>query len=380
MTGMSAGDLERLAGVLVGHCARVRRGDLVTIVADVGAWEGAEAVFAEVLRAGGHPEVWPRSEGLQELVLEHGGDEQLRWVCPIERKRLEVCDVLMVLMCPANTRRMTGMDAGRVAMQSAARRGLMRDSMRRAAEGRMRYVLSVLPGEAGAQEAGMSLRRYAEFVRRAGFLHLADPLAAWRELEAKQARMCEALEKVRELRFVAPPLAGGDGTDLRVDVSGRRWVNCAAGENFPDGEVFSGPRGAEGVVELGYPAVYKGVAVEGARLRFSGGRVVEASARRNEAYLVKMLEMDAGARVMGEIALGTNPEIRGFTGDAFFDEKIGGTYHFALGAGYPETGNTNESGLHWDMVCDLRRGGVVLADGEEVARDGRFVREGWAGA
>lgn len=378
--GMSGGDLERLASVLVGHCARVRRGDLVTIVADVGAWAGAEAVFAEVLRAGGHPEVWPRSEGLQELVLEHGGEEQLRWVCPIERKRLELCDVLMVLLCPANTRRMTGMDAGRMAMQSAARRGLMRDSMRRAAEGKMRYVLSVLPGQAGAQEAGMSLRRYAEFVRRAGFLHREDPLAAWRELEARQARMCEFLRGARELRFKAPPLPGGEGTDLRVDVSGRRWVNCAAGENFPDGEVFSGPVGADGVVELEYPAVYKGVAVEGVRLRFAGGRVVEASARRNEGYLVKMLEMDAGARVMGEIALGTNPEIRGFTGDAFFDEKIGGTFHIAVGAGYPETGNTNQSGLHWDMVSDLRRGGTMHADGELVQENGRFVREGWPGA
>lgn len=165
-------------------------------------------------------------------------------------------------------------------------------------------------------------------------------------------------------------------------------MNCAGRGNFPDGEVFSGPRGAEGVVNFTFPSVFRGREVDGVRLRFKGGRVVEASAAKNEEFLLAMLDQDDGARVMGEIAIGTNYELKGTTRNAFFDEKIGGTFHLAVGAGYPETGNANESGLHWDLVCDLRPGaeypgspgGTIHADGVLIQRDGQFVLDGWPGA
>ena len=224
-------------------------------------------------------------------------------------------------------------------------------------------------------------------------LHLPDPVGAWRRLHEQQERLRVYMQGKREVRFTAPANDGRsgeggvgvgvgrrhEGTDLTVDVSGRMWINCAGGENFPDGEVFTGPRGVEGVVNFTHPAVYRGCVVEGVRLRFRAGRVVEASATTNEEYLIAMLDQDEGARNAGEIAIGTNYELTRFTGNTFFDEKIGGTFHIAAGAGYPATGNCNESGLHWDMVCDLRRGGTIHADGELVQRDGRFVFEGWPG-
>jgi aminopeptidase len=87
-------------------------------------------------------------------------------------------------------------------------------------------------------------------------------------------------------------------------------------------------------------------------------------------FLDQMLSSDDGARFVGEWALGLNPRITEFTGEVLLDEKIGGTFHLALGAGYPETGSQNKSGLHWDMICDLRPGGEVVVDGECIVRDG----------
>ncbi len=380
--------LDRLATVLVDYCAAVKSGDLVTIVGDPAPVPAIEATFEAVLRAGGHPSFHAKSERLHELLLKHGTDEQLRHVSPFEAHRLATCDVLIVLRYQTNTRYLGRIDSQRIALAQSARRELIASCMQRAAEGKMRYVLTDLPSEAAAQDAGMSLADYEDWVFRAGFLHLADPVAAWRRLHAEQQRAIDFLSSKSVLRFTAPPstVAGGarrhDGTDLTVDVSGRTWVNCAGSENFPDGEIFTGPRGVDGVVNFTFPAVHAGKEVDGIRLEFRDGRVTDASAIRNEDHLIALLDQDAGARTVGEIAIGTNYEIVDCMRNAFYDEKIGGTFHLAVGAGYPETGNTNQSGLHWDLVTDMRSyagrpGGTIHADGELILRDGRFTHSDW---
>lgn len=377
------GWLGKLAGVLVRHSTAVRVGDLVTIVGEPCLLPAVEALYAAVLAAGGHPSFYPRSEALQRVALEHAGEEQLRHVCPFEQHRLATCDVLIVLRHPLNTRFLDGIDSKKIALAQAARRGLLKMSLDRLASGAQRYVLAEIPGPAAAHDAGMPPDVYAGWVRRAGFLHLPDPAAAWGALRERQERACVHLRGKSELRFRAPPadgVGGGrrhDGTDLTVDVSGRAWVNGAGEQNFPDGEIFTGPRGVDGVVNYSFPMVHQGKEVDGVRLEFRGGRVVGASAARNEEHLVAMLDQDEGARTAGELGLGTNYELKETTKSAFFDEKIGGTFHVALGAGYPQTGNTNESALHWDMVCDLRAGGAMYADGELIQQNGRFLPEGW---
>jgi aminopeptidase len=182
------------------------------------------------------------------------------------------------------------------------------------------------------------------------------------------------LNRAREVRFRAP-----DGTDLRVGVNGRRWINCDGHENFPDGEVFTGPieDATEGTVHYQPPAAYGGREVTDIRLKFKAGRVVDCSAGKNEDYLIQMLDQDRGGRVLGEIAIGTNYDIEKHTRNTLFDEKIGGTFHAALGAAYPETGGKNQSGLHWDMVCDLRTGGTIEVDGKVISRNGRFLNAAW---
>jgi aminopeptidase len=115
------------------------------------------------------------------------------------------------------------------------------------------------------------------------------------------------------------------------------------------------------------------VVVEDVTLEFRGGRVVSAHAARGDAYLQATLETDPGARALGELGIGTNFGIDRPIGSILFDEKIGGTVHLALGRSYPETGGTNESVVHWDLICDLREGGRVSADGATVLADGRFT-------
>jgi aminopeptidase len=268
-----------------------------------------------------------------------------------------------------------------------ARRPYLKTFMERSATKSLRWVGTQFPTNAAAQDAEMSLSQYEDFVYRAGLLHLPDPVAAWREVHERQERVREYLQRRRTLRFRAPAGPGDDGTDLTVNVDPAKsvWLNCAGHENFPDGEVFTGPQGVDGHVNYTFPAVYNGREVEGVRLEFKAGRVVGASARKNEEFLFRMLDQDAGARNLGEIAIGTNYGITGFSKNTLFDEKIGGTFHAAVGAGYPETGNANESGLHWDMVCELRPsgprpGGTIEADGEVFHRDGRFVTAGWPGS
>jgi aminopeptidase len=250
----------------------------------------------------------------------------------------------------------------------------MEQFMKRAGSGSLRWVATQFPCQASAQDAEMSLSEYEDFVFGAGLLDHDDPAQSWEYLAQAQSRLTEALSEIHELRFVTPR-----GTNLRVTVEGRTWINCAGHENFPDGEVFTGPLEAatEGVACYDFPAVNGGREVDGIRLAFRAGRVVEASARKGEDFLVRMLDQDAGARVLGEIALGCNYGIARHTRNTLFDEKIGGTFHAALGAAYPESGGKNVSGLHWDMVCDLRAGGVVYADGRIISENGRFLNPTW---
>lgn len=370
--------LQQLANVLVNYSTRVKKGDLVAIRGDPIAWPAIEAVFVAVLKSGGNPLYIPQSERISELLLEHGTDDQVRFLSPLDMHRVEKIDVEIAFWAETNTKSLSRYPSERLAMKQAARRPFMKRFLERAGKHEIRWVGTLFPTHAFAQDAEMSLSEYEDFVFRAGLLHLPDPAAAWKKISERQQRVVDFLQGKKQVHFRVPEKSGEhDGTDLRVDVSKSTWINCDGKENFPDGEVFAGPQGVDGHVNYTFPAVYHGKEVEGVRLEFKGGRVVNASAKRGEDYLIKMLDQDAGARVMGEIAIGTNYSIREFSKNTLFDEKIGGTFHAAVGAGYPESGSSNESGLHWDMVCDLRQGGMIAADGEVFHQNGRFTHSGW---
>src|SRR5687768_12006008 len=262
-------------------------------------------------------------------------------------------------------------------MAEAARRPLRELFLNRFAEGKLKWVGTQFPTHSAAQDAEMSLAEYEDFVFRAGLLHEADSVAAWKKLGERQQRLVDFLNGKRDYRVVS-----ANGTDVRMSVAGMMWINCDGHENFPDGEVFTGPvvDSVNGRIHFSFPAVHHGREVQDVRLTFKDGKVVDASASKGREFLFSMLDTDAGSRFLGECAIGTNYDITRYTRNTLFDEKIGGTVHFALGAGYPETGNKNESGLHWDMVVDLRNGGTIEIDGIKVNENGRFTREGFPSA
>jgi aminopeptidase len=251
----------------------------------------------------------------------------------------------------------------------------MKTLIARDERGEARWLGALYPTEAAAQEAGMSLDDYRAFLARALRLDRQDPVAAWRRAAERQRRIQERLAAVRELRLRGP------GTDLLVGVAGRRWISSAGRHNLPDGEVFTGPEEevTEGTVAFAFPALWGGRSTSGIRLRFAGGRCVDASAESGEEFLLAALDSDAGARTLGEFAFGLNEGVDRPTGSTLLDEKMGGTVHMALGNAYPATGGRNVSDLHWDLVCDLRAGGEVHADGELAYRDGAFL-PGFLGA
>jgi aminopeptidase len=381
--------LDKLAGVLVNYATQVKKGDVVGILADPIAMPMVEAVYEAALKAGGYPFYVPRSESLQELLVAHGSDEQIAQPPVLMGDYIERVDVSIGLWVEVNSRFLSRYDARKAALLQQARRPFLKRFMEREANETLRWCGTQYPTHGSAQDAGMSLTQFEDFLFHAGLLHLPDPAAAWRDVEVRQQRVCDWLQQRKEVRFFVPPSDENDGTDLRVGVDGSTWINCCGQSNFPDGEVFAGPRGVDGHVNYNFPAVYQGHEVVGVRLAFKGGRVVDASAAHGEDFLFRMLDQDEGARNLGEIAIGTNYGITQFMKNTLFDEKIGGTFHAAVGAGYPKSGNFNESGLHWDMVCDMRPrtlasgtrsgGATIAADNEVFHRDGLFTIAGWPG-
>jgi len=245
----------------------------------------------------------------------------------------------------------------------------MQRFLERAAKKELKWTGTAYPTHAFAQDAEMSLSEFEDFCYGAALVHLPDPIAAWQAISRDQQRLADWLNTKDEIHLIGPD------TDLTLSVKGRTWENCDGHENFPDGEIFTAPveTSVSGTVRFSYPACEGGREVEDVRLWFENGRVVRATAAKNEAYLLTMLDTDEGARVLGEFAFGTNQGVQRFTKNILFDEKIGGTVHMAVGAGYPETGSRNQSAIHWDMICDLRRGGEVWVDGQLFAKDGKFT-------
>lgn len=360
---------EALASILVRYSTRVEQGDVCVIQSTTNAEPLVQAVYEEVLRAGGLPIVQMTTEGAAAAFYELASEEQLDWIPPTATWLAENADVRIAIMADANARALSEVDPKRQARASKARKPLMEASMRRAAAGEHRWSLTLFPTHAYASEAGMSLARYEDFYYAACLTNDEDPLTAWQRQSDDVRRLAEWIEGKEEVHVLGP------GTDIKLGIAGRSFVPCTGEHNMPDGEFFTGPveDSVEGEVAFSFPATYGGREVEGVRLRFEGGRVVDASAQRGEDFLIETLDTDDGARRLGELGIGTNYGITTGTKEILLDEKIGGTVHMAIGMSYPETGGVNDSAVHWDMVCDLRQGGSITVDGEELQRDGRFV-------
>ena len=359
----------RLAQVLVDYSVNVQPGQRVSITGLTVAAPLIEAVYERVLERGGLPHLLLGLPGLAALFLRRANDQQLTYVSPFLRLQYEEFDCLISLGGSSNTRDLTGVDPARQALQRQALAPLQEAYFRRTAAGEYRWVTTQFPTEAGAQDAEMSLREYEDFVYGAAHVDdpAVDPVAYWRGISADQQRLVDWMRPHDQV------VVRGPNVDLTLSVKGRRFINADGQRNIPDGEIFTGPveESVNGWVRFTYPVVAFGREIEGIELKLEQGRVVHASATKNEAFLLSALDTDAGARYVGEFAIGTNFGIKRFTKSILFDEKLGGSFHMALGAGYPDTGSQNHSSLHWDMICDMRQG-EILVDGELFYQGGAF--------
>jgi aminopeptidase len=360
--------VEKVAELLVQYSTEVKPGDKVAIRGGVLAEPLIKAVYQKVLEAGGLPFVMPEFSWTDELLYKYGNDEQIVYLPKPQELVFDTFDVMISLGGPVNTKHLSGVDSRKQVQRSQAFSDLFKKFLGRAARKEVRWTLTVHPTQALAQDAERSLDDYADFVYKATLPDINDPVGYWKRFSAKQQKAIDWLNGKKKVHIVAPD------TDLYLSIEDRIFVNCDCHENVPDGEIFTGPveDSIEGHVAFSFPAIYGGREVEGIRLWFEKGRVVKASATKNEEYLLRMLDTDAGARYVGEFAIGTNEGITEFTREILFDEKIGGSFHMALGAGYPETGSHNESAIHWDMICDLRQGGEISVDGELFYKNGAF--------
>ncbi len=275
------------------------------------------------------------------------------------------------LRAATNTRALTNVDPERQARRQKSVASLIQAQMRRGADGSLRWMSTIFPTPAYAMEAEMGFEEYQDFFFRACHCDdcTADPIAHWQNIERQQQGIIERIEGHDKVEIRGP------NVDLTLSIKGRIFHNSCGKCNLPDGEIYTGPveDSANGWVRFTYPAVEQGRLVEGIELTFQEGRVAQASAQRNQEFLQKMLDTDPGARYLGEFAIGTNFEINRFTRDILLDEKIGGSFHLALGASYPETGGRNQSAIHWDLICDLRQNSEIRIDGDLIYKNGTFV-------
>jgi aminopeptidase len=360
---------DALAQILVRYSTRVKKGDVCAIQSSTAAEVLVQAVYEEVLRAGGLPILMLTTEGAQPALYELASDEQLDWIAPTAEWVAENADVRIAIMAEVNSRELSGADPKKQSRAQKARQPLLETLMRRTAAGEYRWSLTLFPTHAYASEAGMSLGQYEDFYYSACLVGDSEPVTAWQRQSDEVRRLAEWIQGREEVRVQAP------GTDVTLGVAERTWIPCVGEHNMPDGEFFTGPieDSVNGEIAFSFPATYGGREVAGVKLRFKDGKVVDAAAEKGEGFLIEMLDTDDGARRLGELGIGTNYGIATGTKEILLDEKIGGTVHMAVGMSYPETGGTNNSAVHWDMVCDLRQGGSITVDGQELQRDGRFV-------
>mgnify|MGYP005755651055 CR=1 FL=1 len=361
---------DKYAEVLVDYSVDVKKGDTVQIRAtSAEAKELVKAVYKRVLEKGAHPIVRTSIVDLTDTFIKYASDDQLDYVDPITKMEYETIDKFISIGAPLNTKSMARADLNKLSRRGKATKQLSEILMSRSAKGEASWVIGDFPTNALAQEAKMSLDEYTEFLINSCYLNCEDPVAKLKELDVKQSKWAEYLNRVKQIRIT------GEKTDITFKVEGRRWISCSGKNNYPDGEVFTSPveDGINGEIYFDFPQNYRGNEAYGVHLWIENGLIVKAEAEKGEEFLHAMLDMDEGSKGIGEIAIGTNDEIQEVTGNILFDEKIGGSIHMAVGASYPETGGKNVSGLHWDLIKNMKNGGKIYADDILIYENGKML-------
>lgn len=360
--------LNKLAKLLVNYSVGIKKGDFVFITCEDAASPWMKEVAKEAVKAGGHVETLINNADVDYEILKNSSLNQLKEEKFIYRTVLEKADVWLSAWGGINTKNFTNISSEKMQAKSIGARSWRKFYFERMGNGTLRWCGTQFPTYSDAQEADMNLSEYEDFVYGAGHIDMDDPIAEWKKISSAQTRWANYLDTKKEVHIIS------EGTDIKVNVSGRKWISCDGKENFPDGEIFTSPvdDNINGHITFSFPAIYMGREVEGIELEVKDGKVVSASAKKGDDLLNSLMKTDEGASKFGEVAIGTNYGIKKFTKNILFDEKIGGTVHMALGDGFTEAGGKNHSSIHWDMICDMRKNSSIYADGELFYENGKF--------
>lgn len=362
--------IENLAKLIVNYSVNVKKGDMVLINAPIQSEPLALEMYRETLKAGGYALMNPVFERCGEIFYETAKDHQLDYCSPYKKFLYKNVDCLISIMADENTRSLANSDPKKIARAQAASREIFDIYMERSAKGELKWCGLPYPTQALAQEGSMSLSEYEKFVYSACLVDRKDPIAEWKKVSKSQEAMVKCLDKVKNIEFY------GEDTELKMSVKGRKWINCDGKFNMPDGEVFTGPveDSVNGRIRFTFPGIYMGKEIEDITLDFKKGKIVKAHAEKGDKLLQSLIGIDDGAKRLGEVAIGTNYGITKFTKNILFDEKLGGTIHMAIGAAYPECNAKNKSAIHWDMIKDMKKDGEIIADGQTVYKNGKWLK------
>lgn len=359
--------IEKLAELCVKYSVEIKPKEKIIIIGSDQAFPLMHEIYKQCLLADAYPMILPRPD-VDYTLLKYAKDHQLTYVSPFEKFLVSNTDVQIGIFCEPNPKRLTNIDPARMRKRAASRREIVEISSARELEGKLRWTGLPYPIVSQAQEAAMAMPEYEDFVYSSCLVDKEDPIAEWKKIAREQDKMCNFLDKASNVRFV------GEDTDLTLNVEGRKWINCSGKKNMPDGEVFTGPveDSADGTIRFTFPGIYGGREVEDIKLTFKDGKVDKSSAAKGEGLLREILKVEGADRI-GEIAIGTNSGITRFTKNMLFDEKMVGTIHMALGLSIPESGGTNISAIHWDILKDMKKDGEIYADDKLFYKNGKFL-------
>ena len=364
--------LDRYAYLLVNYCVSLQPGERLFVNSTTLAEPLIDALQRETLKAGGHLEFSLTTRGQAAALRDYGSPKQFSYLPTLQRKAMDEFEAYLFVSAPFDLREPEPSSELKQARRLAFKP--MHDAyFARTADRRLKRSLCIYPTPALAEEAGMSLEEYGDFVFNACKLNEEDPRAAWLRVRERQQRVVDHLNSCTTFRY------RNERTDITFTTRGRTWINSDGQTNMPSGEVYTSPEedSVNGHIHFDYPAIRNGEEVRGVTLEVTDGEIQSWKAESGQEVLDETFSVE-GTRRFGEAAIGTNYDIDRFTKQILFDEKIGGTVHMAVGQSYAQAGGKNSSSVHWDMIANMREGGQVLADGRVIYENGRFIPELWS--
>lgn len=360
--------LQKYAHLLVHYCLEIKPNEKLYISTTTLAEPLLREVYREAIKAGALVEHQMSFREQNRILLLEGNDDQLEHVNPYYENMMETYDAFLVIRAPFNVREDQANSPLKTNIRQKALQKVNNIYSERISDRSLKRCLCQYPTQAAAQEAGMSLEEYEEFVFGACHLFEHDPSLEWLKVRADQQKVVDYLNKVDMIRYINP------NSDISFSVKDRIWINSDGQSNMPSGEVFTGPieDSVNGYIYFNYPIVYMGHEVEGVTLHVKNGFVEGWDAEKGNDFLDEIFKIE-GSRYFGEVAIGTNYNIQKTTKNILFDEKIGGSIHMAIGQSYKQTGGINKSPIHWDMITDMKVGGEIWADDKLIYQNGHFI-------